>query len=180
LPGFYLALVTHHFRLFPSIFLLKLAILRAGVPVPTVVELLFMLFLFQIIREAAVRLPQPLGSTLSIVGALILGDAAVRSGLASQMTVVVVGITSISSYLIPKIYSAVFTWNIVLIFFSASLGLPGFYTGFVLLVAHLANLDSCGYPHLFPLGTRKSFKFKDSTYRGYLSEITNSMFKKED
>lgn len=180
LPGFYLALVTHHFRLIPSIFLFKLAILRAGVPVPTVVELLFMLFLFQIIREAAVRLPQPLGSTLSIVGALILGDAAVRSGLASQMTVVVVGITSISSYLIPKVYSAVFTWNVILVFFSSTLGLPGFYTGFVLLVAHLANLDSCGYPHLFPLGTRKSFKFKDYTYRGHLSQISNSMLKKED
>ena len=180
LPGFYLALVTHHFRLIPSIFLFKLAILRAGVPVPTVVELLFMLFLFQTIREAAVRLPQPLGSTLSIVGALILGDAAVRSGLASQMTVVVVGITSISSYLIPKVYTAVFTWNIILVFFSASLGLPGFYTGFVLLVAHLANLDSCGYPYLFPFGTRESFKFKDFTYRGHLSKITNSMFKKED
>ena len=179
LPGFYLALVTHHFRLIPSIFLFKLAILRAGVPVPTVLELIFMLFLFQTIREAAVRLPQPLGSTLSIVGALILGDAAVRSGLASQMTVVVVGITSISSYLIPKVYSAVFTWNIILVFFSASLGLPGFYTGFVLLVAHLANLDSCGYPYLFPLGTRESFKFRDSIYRGYLSEITNSMFKED-
>ncbi|WFA09340.1 spore germination protein [Tissierella sp. Yu-01] len=179
LPGFYLALVTHHFRLIPSIFLFKMAILRAGVPVPTVIEMLFMLFLFQIIREAAVRLPQPLGSTLSIVGALILGDAAVRSGLASQMTVVVVGITSISSYLIPKVYIAVFTWNIILIFFSASLGLPGFYTGFVLFVAHIANLDSCGYPYLYPMGTRKSFKFKDYTYRGYLSEITNNMLKED-
>lgn len=180
LPGFYIALVTHHFRLIPSIFLFKMAILRAGVPVPTVVELLFMLFLFQVIREAAARLPQPLGSTLSVVGALILGEAAVRSGLASQITVVVVGITSISSYLIPKIYAAVFTWNIVLIFFSASLGLPGFYTGFVLFVSHLANLYSCGYPFLYPLGTWRKYKFRDITYRGYLSNITNNMLKKED
>jgi hypothetical protein len=101
LPAFYLALVTYHFRLIPSIFLFKMAVSRAGVPVPTVVELLFMIMLFQIIREAAVRLPQPLGSTLSIVGALILGEAAVRSGLASQVTVVIVGITSICSYLVP-------------------------------------------------------------------------------
>ncbi len=139
-----------------------------------------MLFLFQIIREAAVRLPQPLGSTLSIVGALILGDAAVRSGLASQMTVVVVGITSISSYLIPKIYIGVFTWNIILIIFSAVLGLPGFYTGFVLFVAHIANLDSCGYPFLYPMGTKKSYKFKDYTYRGHLSKISKNMLQKDD
>lgn len=180
LPGFYIAIVTHHFRLIPSIFLFKIAILRAGVPVPTVIELLGMLFLFQIIREAAVRLPQPLGSTLSIVGALILGEAAVRSGLASQITVVVVGITSICSYLIPKIYSAVFTWNLVIIFFSATLGLPGFFTSSVVFIAHLANLHSCGYPFLYPMGTDTAFKFKDITYRGNLSNITNNTLKKED
>ncbi|MDR7871087.1 MAG: spore germination protein [Tissierellaceae bacterium] len=180
LPGLYIALVTHHFRLIPSIFLFKMAATRSGVPVPTVIEMLFMIFLFQIIREAAVRLPQPLGSTLSIVGALILGDAAVRSGIASQVTVLVVGITSICSYLIPKIYIAVFTWNVILIFFSATLGLPGFYTGFVIFVAHLANLSSCGYPFLYPLGTRETFKFKDITYRGDLTDITRNMLVEDD
>lgn len=180
LPGIYIALVTHHFRLMPSIFLFKMAATRAGIPVPTVVEILFMIFLFQIIREAAVRLPQPIGSTLSIVGALILGEAAVRSGIASQVTVLVVGITSICSYLIPKIYIAVFTWNIILVIFSASLGLPGFYIGFVIFVAHLANLDSCGYPFLFPMGTRETFKFKDITYRGDMTKITRNILVEDD
>lgn len=180
LPGLYIALVTHHFRLMPSIFLFKMAATRAGVPVPTVIEMLFMIFVFQIIREAAVRLPQPLGSTLSIVGALILGEAAVRSGVASQVTVLVVGITSICSYLIPKIYIAVFSWNILLVIFSAILGLPGFYTGFVVFVAHLANLDSCGYPFLYPLGTKATFKFKDISYRGDLTKITHNILVEDD
>lgn len=175
LPALYLALVTYHFKLIPSIFLFRMAISRAGVPIPTVMELIFMILLFQLIREAAVRLPQPIGSTLSIVGALILGDAAVASGLASQVTVVVVGITSICSYLVPNIYVAIFTWNIILVFFSAFLGLPGFYTGFVLLVAHISNLTSCGYPFLYPLGTRETFKYKDVTFRGDLNKISNEI-----
>ena len=179
LPSLYLALVTYHFKLIPSIFLFRMAVTRAGVPVPTVIELLTMIIFFQFLREASVRLPQPIGSTLSIVGALILGDAAIGSGLTSQVTVVVVGITSICSYLIPKVYIAIFTWNTILILFSASLGLPGFYIGFSVFVAHLANLTTCGYPYLYPLGTRETLKYKDVTYRGKLTEISNSILTKE-
>lgn len=179
-PGVYLALITHHFTLIPSIFLFKMAIFRAGVPVPTVVELLFMIFFFQIIREAGVRLPQPIGPTLSIVGALILGDAAVTSGFASQVTVVVVGITSICSYLTPKLYIAIFIWNSIMVLFSALLGLPGFYMGFILFVAHIANLTSCGYPYLYPLGTIEMFKYKDTVLRGDLSAISQDILIKDD
>ena len=157
-----------------------MAVFRAGVPVPTVVELLYMIIFFQIIREAGVRLPQPIGPTLSIVGALILGDAAVNSGLASQVTVVVVAITSIASYLVPKVYVAIFTWNILIIIFSASLGLPGFYISFVLFVSHLASLTSCGYPYLYPLGTLRSFKYKDVIFRGDLDKISSNIFSEED
>jgi hypothetical protein len=174
-PGLYLALVTFHFKLIPSTYIFRMAIFRAGVPVPTAVELLYMIFFFQIIREAGVRLPQPIGPTLSIVGALILGDAAVTSGLASQVTVVVVAITSISSYLVPKISAGVFIWNVIIIFFSSILGLPGFYTGFVVFVSHLASLTTCGYPYLYPLGTLRSFKFKDVILRGDLNKISSNI-----
>lgn len=180
LPGIYIALVTYHFKLVPSTFLLRMAVFRAGVPVPTVIELLYMIVFFQIIREAGVRLPQPIGPTLSIVGALILGDAAVNSGLASQVTVVVVAITSIASYLVPKVYVAIFTWNILIIIFSASLGLPGFYISFVLFVSHLASLTSCGYPYLYPLGTLRSFKYKDVIFRGDLDKISSNILSEED
>ena len=166
IPGLYLALVTYHFRLVPNIFLYRLALFRAGVPVPTFVELLYMILLFQIIREAGVRLPQPIGPTLSIVGALILGEAAVSSGLASQITVVIVAITSIASYLIPMFHGAIFTWGVGTVLLSALIGLPGFYMGFVLFVAHLAGLTSCGYPYLYPFGTAKTIKHNDIFVRG--------------
>lgn len=178
-PGLYLALVTYHFRLIPSIFLFRMAIYRGGVPVPTVVELLYMIIFFQIIREAGVRLPQPIGPSLSIVGALILGDAAVNSGLASQVTVVVVAITSIASYLIPRLYIAIFMWNMVMVLFASLLGLPGFFMGFVLLVAHMSGLTTCGYPYLYPLGTLGVYNYKDTVFRGDMSRISNKILIKD-
>jgi len=171
IPGLYLALVTYHFKLIPTIFLYRLALFRAGVPVPTIVELLYMILFFQIIREAGVRLPQPIGPTLSIVGALILGESAVASGLASQVTVVVVAITSIASYLIPTLHASIFLSGIGIIFISGALGLPGFYMGFALFASHLAGLTSCGYPYLYPFGTKKTFKYSDILVRGSLNEI---------
>jgi spore germination protein KA len=170
IPGMYLALITYHFKLVPNIFLYRLALFRAGVPVPTVIELIYMIFFFQIIREAGVRLPQPIGPTLSIVGALILGEASVNSGLSSQITVVIVAITSIASYLIPVLHAAIFTWGIGTILLAGFIGLPGFYMGFVLFVAHLAGLTSCGYPYLYPFGTGKSFKHNDIFFRGDLTK----------
>ncbi len=178
IPGLYLALVTYHFKLVPNIFLYRLALFRAGVPVPTFVELLYMILFFQIIREAGVRLPQPIGPTLSIVGALILGEAAVTSGLASQITVVVVAITSIASYLVPVVYAPIFVWSVGIVFISSLIGLPGFYMGFVLFVAHIAGLTSCGYPYLYPFGTRKSFRYNDIFMRGDLqSEVPEPLAK---
>lgn len=175
IPGLYLALITYHFRLVPSVFLIRIAIYRAGVPMPTVVELIYMIFFFQLIREAGVRLPQPIGPTLSIVGALILGDAAVQSGLTSQVTVVVVAITSIASYLIPKIYIGVFLWSIIMILFSGISGLPGFYMGFIVFVSHLSSLTTCGYPYLYPFGTLSTFKYKDILFRGDLNSISSNI-----
>ena len=102
------------------------------------------------------------------------------SGLASQSTIVIVVLASISSFLVPKLYGALSIWNIVIILFSAVLGLPGFYIGFFILLSHMAGLESCGYPYLFPMGTLESLKFKDLLYRKDLSEISNSIFDKDD
>ncbi|MGH4137210.1 spore germination protein [Clostridium sp.] len=180
LSGVYLAIACFHFSLIPTVFAVKFTISRAGVPLPTVVELLLMNFFFQLLREAGIRLPQSIGQSMSIVGALILGDAAVGVGLASQSTVVIVALSSISSFLVPKLYGALSIWNIIIILFSSVLGLPGFYIGFFIFISHLAGLESCGYPYLFPLGTLETFKFKDILYRKNLSEISNSIFDKGD
>jgi spore germination protein KA len=180
LPGLYLAITTFHFSLIPAVFALRLAVSRAGVPLPTVVEVLLMTFFFELLREAGIRLPQPIGQAMSIVGALILGDAAVGAGLTSQSTIVIVALASISSFLVPKLYGALSIWNVIIITFSSVLGLPGFYIAFFVFMAHLAGLESCGYPYLFPLGTLETFKGKDVLYRKDLNKISNSIFDKGD
>jgi len=180
LSGVYLALATFHFSLIPSVLAIRYAVSRADIPLPTVIELLLMTFFFQLLREAGIRLPQFIGQAMSIVGALILGDAVVGVGIASQSTVVIVALSSISSFLVPKLYGALSIWNIIIIFFAAVLGLPGFYIGFFIFIAHMAGLESCGYPYLFPFGTLESFKFKDIFYRKDLNNISNSIFDKDD
>ncbi|MFL0246499.1 spore germination protein [Candidatus Clostridium stratigraminis] len=175
LTGFYVAIVTHHFSLIPYSFIFRLAIARAGVPFPTVIEVLVMMIFFQLSREAGIRLPQPIGLSMSIVGSLILGDATVGANIASQTTLIIVAIASISSFLIPNLYGVAFFWSIIIIFFSTILGLPGFYIGFCILVSHMAGLNSCGYPFLFPLGTLKQYKYKDLLLRGDLNRISNNI-----
>jgi len=179
-PGLYISLFTHHFNLIPFIFIFRVAASRAGVPFPMIIEVIVMIIFFQILREAGVRLPQSIGPTLSIVGALILGEAAVQSGLTSHITVLVVALTSIASFLVPPVSTGIFVWNLIILFFSSLLGLPGFYIGFVLLCSHLAGLTSCGYPFLYPLGTLGNFKYKDVLLTGELDKINQYIFLKDD
>ncbi|AOY75170.1 spore germination protein [Clostridium formicaceticum] len=180
LPGLYLALTTYHFSLIPSIFVFRLAVLRAGVPFPTFIEVVIMMFFFQLLREAGIRLPQAIGPAISIVGALILGDAAIRSGMASEITVLVVALSAISLFLIPKLYGAVSIWTNIIMIFSALLGLPGFFIGFIVFCTHIASLDSCDYPYLYPLGTLKNLNFKDTFIRDDLKKISKNIVKGDE
>lgn len=180
LPGIYVAVTTYHFSLIPPLFVFRLSISRAGVPFPTVIEVILMIFFFQLLREAGIRLPEPTGQTMSIVGALILGDAAVGAGLASRATIVIVSVSSIATFLVPTLYRAVSVWNIVIIIFSSVLGLPGFYLGFFIFVAHLSSIQSCGYPYLYPLGTIKSLKYRDLIQREELKDISDNLFNEDD
>lgn len=173
LPGLYIAITTHHFSLIPYIFVFRLAKSRAGVPFPTIIEVLLMTFFFQLVREAGLRLPQPIGQSMSIVGALILGDAAVGAGLASQATMVIVGITSISTFLIPKFYNAVSIWSIIFSITSSVGGLPGFYLTFCVFLAHISSLESCGYSYLYPIGTANKINTKDTLMRNNLNSDNN-------
>lgn len=174
LPALYLALTTFHYSLIPSVFVFRLAISRAGVPFPTVVEIIMMIFFFQLLREAGVRLPQPVGQAVSIVGALILGDAAVGAGLTSESTIIVVALSSISSFLVPRLFGVITFWSIFLIIMSGILGLVGLYVGFLILIAHIGNLETCDYPYLLPLGTKRTLKYKDIIKRKELNKISKS------
>ncbi len=178
-PGLYIALTTHHFSLIPAIFVFRIAVTRAGVPFPIFLEVLLMMFFFNLLREAGVRLPQQIGPAISIVGALILGDAAVRAGLASTIGVLLVALSSICAFLIPSIFGSIAIWCNVLILGATLLGLPGFFVAFGVFCAHLAGLTTCSYPYLYPLGTLKTLNFKDLLLRDNLEDISTN-FSEDD
>lgn len=160
LPGFFVALSTFHFSLIPTTFMFKLAVQRSGVPLPTIVEVVVLQFFFELARESGKRLPQQVGQAISIVSALILGEAAVGAGVTSEVTVVVIGVYAVASFLNPKLAGTTYVWSLFIVIMSACLGLYGFYLAFVVFLAHVSSLESCGYPFLFPLGTPRIFNFK--------------------
>lgn len=175
LPGLYVAVITYHFSMIPSLFVFRLAVSRAGVPLPTFVEVIVMMLAFQLIKEAGLRLPHPIGGAMSIVSALILGDAAVGAGIASRITIIVVAISTLSYFLIPKVYGAISFWSIIIMLSSALLGIPGFLCVALIYVTQVAELESVGYPFLFPLGSLSEYRFKDVLFRGRLDRISNKI-----
>ncbi|MEQ8154580.1 MAG: spore germination protein [Clostridiaceae bacterium] len=178
LPGIYTAMITYHFSMIPAMFVYRLAVARAGVPLPTFVEVILMMLFFQLVKEAGLRLPQPIGGAMSIVAGLILGDAAVAAGLASRTTIIVVAISSVSYFLIPRVYGALSAWSLVLVAAAAAFGLIGFFIALMVLISHLGALRTGSYSYLFPLGTSEKYNFKDIIFRGDLRKISRKILKK--
>lgn len=152
LPGLYLAMTNFHTQLLPTKLLLSFAAARQGVPFPGVVEVLLMELSFELLREAGVRLPGAMGNTIGIVGGLIIGQAAVDANIVSPMVVIVVAFTALCSFAIPNedFATAFRLLKFAFIGLSAALGFYGFLLGLLVLLIHLAQLESFGMPYLMP------------------------------
>lgn len=179
MPGVFIALTTHHASFIPLRFLVRLTSSRAGVPLPTSVELALMIFFFLLAREAALRLPQAIGPSLSIVAGLVLGQTTVEAGVTSQITVVIAGIYAICTFINTRLYPATVSWSYLILLAATLFGFPGFYLAFILCVSHLAGLNSAGFPYLYPLATHADFNFRDIIVRGPLRNISKVIFKEE-
>lgn len=153
LPSLYVAIVTFHQEMLPTNLLLSVAASREGVPFPAFVEAMMMEITFEILRESGIRLPKTIGQAVSIVGALVIGESAVRAGLVSAPLVIVVSVTGISSFAIPR-YNAAIAIRMLrfpLIFLAGFLGLFGIVAGLCGILIHLCSLRSFGVPYLTPL-----------------------------
>ncbi|HHY92609.1 MAG TPA: spore germination protein, partial [Firmicutes bacterium] len=150
LPSLYVAITTFHQEMLPTPLAVSLALQRERVPYPAVVEAFLMQIIFEILVEAGVRLPRALGQAIGIVGALVIGEAAVRAGLISAAMVIVISATAISSFVVPTfdLAIAVRMLRLPMIIFGAVLGLFGIFTGLLLILIHLATLRSFGVPYL--------------------------------
>lgn len=156
LPGIYLAAINYHTQMVPTNLILSLAKAREGVPFPGLVEVLFLELSFELLREAGLRIPGPIGSTIGIVGGLIIGQAAVSANIVSPVVVVIVAITALGSFSIPneELSESFRLVKYVMIGLCAAFGLLGLIFGWVLLLTHLASLKSFGIPYLMPFSAK--------------------------
>lgn len=166
-PSAYIAVTTFHQEMLPTLLLISLAAQREGVPFPALVEALMMEITFEILREAGVRMPRAVGSAISIVGALVLGQAAVEAGIVSATMVIIVSLTAIASFVCPSFNMAISIRILRFIFMilAATFGLFGIIMGLIIMVAHLASLRSFGVPYLSPMGPLIGTDQKDALVR---------------
>ncbi|OZB97941.1 spore germination protein [Paenibacillus sp. XY044] len=158
-PSVYIALTTFHPEMVPPKLMLSITGLREQAPFPTVIEVFIMEFMFEGLREAGIRLPQQIGPLVSIVGALVIGQAAVQAGIISAPIVIVVSAAGISSFVIPR-YRFGYPMRMLrfpLLVLSGIFGLFGTAIGMIAILSHLIRLSPFGSPYLQPLApTRKS------------------------
>lgn len=163
----YLALITHHHGLIPTTLMVTLMAQREQVPFPAIVELLVMELAFEVLREAGIRMPRAIGPAVSIVGALILGQAAVEAGFVSAAIVIIVATTAISSFTLPNpnIVNTARGMRFILIFAAAFIGFYGIILFSLCIILHLCSLKSVGVPYLTPLSPVRVSDLKDSLVR---------------
>ncbi|KWX79317.1 spore gernimation protein GerA [Paenibacillus riograndensis] len=162
-PALYISFISFHPGLIPTELVISIIETRQGVPFPSVIEVLILEVSIEILREAGIRLPKPIGPAMGIVGGLIIGDAAVNAGIVSPFLVIVVAVTAISSFSIPM-YSAGITLRIlrfVGMMFAAVLGMLGTILFMLLIFIHLTKLKSFGVPYVTPFSPLRLSDWKD-------------------
>jgi spore germination protein KA len=167
LPALYIATTTFHQEMLPTPLLISLAAQREGVPFPAIIEALLMELTFEVLREAGVRMPRAIGPAISIVGALVLGQAAVSAGLVSAAMVIVVSFTAISNFVIPSISMSISArlLRFAMMFLAGTLGLFGIMSGIMIILFHMAGLRSMGVLYLSPLTPTRFKDMKDILLR---------------
>lgn len=167
LPGLYIAVTNFHQEMIPTNLLFAIEASRENVPFPSVVELLLMEFSFELIREAGIRIPGAIGSTIGIVGGLILGQAAVSANLVSPIMIIIVAITALGSFAIPS-FSMSFSIRLIrfaYIILGATAGFLGVALGLILNSLILAGSKSFGVPFLVPFAPKTKGIYSDKLSR---------------
>jgi spore germination protein KA len=151
LAGTYIALVNFHQEMIPTQLLITLAGQREGVPFPSLLEALIMIFFFEIMKEAGLRLPKPIGQTVTLIGGLVIGQSAVEAGLVSGIMVIVVSAAGISEFVNPQFRDLVVIYRIVFLILGGLFGMFGLCCGFIAFAFYLISLKSFGVPYLYPI-----------------------------
>ncbi|HGE5805168.1 spore germination protein [Bacillus cereus] len=169
LPAIYISLVSFNYELIPIELLLTIGKYRADVPFPPLIEALIMEIAFELLREASIRLPSAVSQTIGIVGAIVIGQAAVQAGIVSNMMIIIVASTAIASFIVPNndMSSAIRLIRFPMMLMASLFGIIGIVIGMMTLIAHILSLQSLGLP-LTPL---QFSNFRDSLLRFPLWKI---------
>ncbi len=167
-PAVYVALTTFHQELIPTPLLLTMMGAREGVPYPALMEAGIMMVIFEILREAGLRLPRPVGQAVSIVGALVMGESAVSAGLISAPMVIVVAIMAVSGFVVPTLEQAGSILRVILLILGGVMGGFGIVMGLLGTLIHLSSLKSFGVPVLSPIAPVSSGILRDGFFRAPL------------
>lgn len=172
LPGLYVALEQYHYSVIPFRFLITVMTAVNGIPLSPLSEIIFVIMLFEIIREASVRMPRAVGMAMSIVGALVLGDTAVKAGIISSPAVMITALSSIALYTAPNQEG---TLTLLRIAFTLLGGFGGMYMlilGSLYMLVYLCSLQSFGVPYTAPFAPFIPSDMKDSVYRASLLRMS--------
>lgn len=167
-PAFYVAVTTFHQEMIPTDLLVIIASQTESVPFPAIVEALIMEVTFEILREAGLRMPNKISATISIVGALVIGQGVIQAGIVSPAMVIVVATTAIASLATPN-YDIAISARLLRFAFMLGAAIAGFYgiiLGLIMLIVHLVSLRSFGIPYMAPFAPLIPKSLKDSIMRG--------------
>lgn len=171
IPGVYVALQSFNYRILPINFLITLLSSIEGLSVPPLIELLLVLFLFEIITEASLQMPNSLGMALSIIGALALGNTAVDAGIISPPSIVIVAISSVALYIIPDQISETRLLRILFTAIGGIIGLYGILVSFIILTTYLTSITSFGVPYLSPIAPNIKKDKKDTFFKQPIQDM---------
>jgi len=170
-PALYVALTTFHQELIPTDLIISMASAREGTPFPAMFEALGMGAVYEILREAGIRLPRPVGNAVSIVGALVIGEAAVTAGLISAPLLIVIALTAISSYVVNALADVAAILRLLFTFLAGFMGIFGIICVFLGILIHLCALKSFGTPYLSPLAPLQPKGFLDLFIRAPMQAL---------
>ncbi|GAA0355635.1 spore germination protein [Bacillus horti] len=167
LPAFYIAVISFHFEIIPPLLTFQVKNDVENIPFPPIVEAFILELTIELIREAGVRLPRYIGQTIGIVGGLVIGDAIVKAGLVSNLMIIVVALTALSSYIVPSIEmsGSVRLIRFPLMVAAAALGFIGIMFSIIFLLIHLCKLHSVKTPYFAPLSPFRFLDIKDTFIR---------------
>jgi spore germination protein KA len=162
LPGIAVAVFTYDQEMIPPEFLTTVITATQRTPMPIGAEVFLLVLLFELLREAGTRLPKAVGSAITIVGSLIIGDAAVSAGIVGAPTVIIVALTAVTSFIVPNLQEFTIIYRFILLFLGGTMGLVGIGTGLVVMLTQLSSTETFGIPILSAFSKEE---MKDSLVR---------------